>query len=414
VLLINLLTAVTIFSSALIFIYTLYALVISLFSFKKRETRHTSAPSHRFAIIIAARNEENVIGNLIASLLAQRYPRNLFDVIVVPNNCTDRTRDVSLAAGAHVLDCHLPVKSKGDVLNFAFAKICQDPNYDAVCVFDADNLVHPDFLAEMNNALADGVKVAQGYRDNKNPYDSALASCSSLYFWIMVRFWYHARSAIGLSAGIGGSGFMIRTDLLKQMGGAQTVSITEDLELTILSYLQGERVVLVHDAITYDEQPLSFKQSWLQRKRWTSGLYQVISVYFRQILSKTIRDRSLQGLDLLFLLLTAHMQVLSFGSMLAGGWLSLLLMINGFITRSELIFGLLVSVGLSYLAITALAFITMVLEKKSSPHLLKGVVTFWFFLMTWIPINIFCLFKHSTVWDEIKHGRNIQFSDLSL
>ena len=199
-------------------IYTAYYAIIFIFSFKSIEKRVDYDPKNTFAIIIAARNEEQVIGNLIESLKDQNYPKNMYDIIVIPNNCTDSTDEIARSKGATVIDCSLPIRSKGDVLSFAFDKILNEHDkYDAFCVVDADNLVHPDFLRKMNSALCSGVKVGQGYRDSKNPYDTIISSCYSIYYWMVNRLHNHARSSIGLSAMVNGSGFMVSADILREM-----------------------------------------------------------------------------------------------------------------------------------------------------------------------------------------------------
>ena len=156
--------------SLLMTAYTAYFFLTALFSLKKPRAYPRREPKARFAVLIAARNEEAVIGGLVESLLRQNYPRELYDVIVVPNNCTDHTALAAARAGASVLDCTVPTSTKGEVLDFALGRLFRrEKEYDAVCVFDADNLVHPDFLQRMNDAWQAGARVAQGYRDSKNP-----------------------------------------------------------------------------------------------------------------------------------------------------------------------------------------------------------------------------------------------------
>lgn len=84
------------FNTAIAIILTLlylYQLGYLLLGFACRKEKTDCAPQklHRFAAIISARNEENVIGSLIASLKAQNYPRELLDIYVIADNCTDRT-----------------------------------------------------------------------------------------------------------------------------------------------------------------------------------------------------------------------------------------------------------------------------------------------------------------------------------
>jgi glycosyltransferase involved in cell wall biosynthesis len=170
-------------------VYGCYFLAVAIAgNLMKRRSIPPAPPISRIAAIIPARNEQAVVPKLVDSLLRQRYPRTLFDVYVVPNNCTDMTRKAALDAGAQVLDCDVPVHSKGEVLRWSFEKLMNgDRQYDAFCVFDADNVADGGFFQAVNNALAAGYGVAQGYRDSKNPDDNWVAGCTSI-FWFMNRF----------------------------------------------------------------------------------------------------------------------------------------------------------------------------------------------------------------------------------
>ena len=137
-------------------VYGLYFLCIALFGIWRRAHYDPAAPAARFAVLIAARNESAVIGNLVDSLLAQRYPRALYEVIVAPNNCTDDTEAVARAHGARIFCPQGKITGKGEVLRQAVDQIALQEKFDAICVFDADNLVDPDFLARMNDAFCSG------------------------------------------------------------------------------------------------------------------------------------------------------------------------------------------------------------------------------------------------------------------
>lgn len=258
-----------------------YYLLTGLMSWRRPNDYGWHPARTRFAVLIAARNEELVIGPLINSLLAQDYPPELYDIWVIPNNCTDNTALAAQNFGAKVLECSVPVKNKGEVLRFAYNRL-RGRRYDAYCVFDADNLVHRRFLAEMNNACLAGVRVAQGYRDSKNPYDTALSGCYSIYYWMMDRFHNGGKAGLGLSAMINGTGFMVSAKTLDKLGGWRTHTISEDLELTAQCVLAGEKVCWVPKAVTYDEQPLDWVQSVRQRRRWSSGTLQVAEGYLSQ------------------------------------------------------------------------------------------------------------------------------------
>ena len=114
---------------------------------------------HKYAILIAARNEKNVIGNLLDSINKQDYPSELLTTFVVADNCTDNTEEEARKAGAKVIVCTEKVKSKGEVLKFTFNKLKKEKDIDAYVIFDADNLVHRDFLSKMNDSLNMGIGV---------------------------------------------------------------------------------------------------------------------------------------------------------------------------------------------------------------------------------------------------------------
>ena len=211
--------------SILLGLYMLYFGAVALFGFKKRRAVPRTAPKTKFACVVAARNEEAVIANLVHSLRRQNYPPELFDIIVAPNNCTDDTAGAAQAAGATLYAPRGEIHSKGDVLREVVDHVVLAGGYDAMCVFDADNLVHPDFLARMNDAVCAGHVAVQGFRDSKNPEQSAISGCYSICYWMLNRFYNSARSALGLSALVNGSGFTATAGLLRELGGWNTVSV---------------------------------------------------------------------------------------------------------------------------------------------------------------------------------------------
>lgn len=247
-------------------LYAVYFGVVALFGLRKKLPAAPQAkPEKRFALVVAARNEAAVIGHLVDSLYGQDYPRELYEVIVAPNNCTDDTEAVAAGRGARIFRPEGVIRSKGEVLTQVVDKIVLAEEFDAMCVFDADNLVDGQFLARMNDALVSGAQVAQGFRDSKNPEQSAISGCYSICYWMLNRFYNGARSALHLSALVNGSGFAVTTALLRRLGGWHTVTMTEDYEFSAQCAMLGERVHFVPEALIYDEQPLTFRQSWKQR-----------------------------------------------------------------------------------------------------------------------------------------------------
>ena len=360
----------------------------------------------RFAILIAARNEELVIGPLINSLLAQDYPSDLYDIWVVPNNCTDNTALAARNFGARVLECTVPVKSKGEVLRFAYNRL-RGRRYDAWLVFDADNVVDPRFLAEMNNARMAGARAAQGYRDSKNPYDTAVSGCSSIYYWMMDRFHNGGKAGLGASAMIGGTGFMVTQTLLDKLGGWRTETISEDLEITAQTVLAGERVAYVPKAATYDEQPLTWEQSFTQRRRWTSGTLQVAQRYLAALGDAQARRPRLALFDFEATLLMPAYQLAALAGLLCT---ALTAALGGRTPLQALILaaaGVCGNIAWAALTATVAAGVVLTLEGKWDRRLWKGLMAYWLFLLTWLPITAFSFWKKTTVWEEIRHTRTM-------
>lgn len=293
---------VNILREALIYIITifwLYELAISLCSLIKFKDKPLKVnKNHRFMAIIPAHNEESVIGNLIESLKNQTYDKNLYDIYVIADNCTDNTAKIAKDAGAIVYErFDNTKKTKGYALDwFLKQKIKEKANYDAFFVFDADNIVDKNFITNMNKKLCQGEEVVQGYRDIKNPTDSWVTAGYALFYWTMHKFYHLARYNIGLSPLLNGTGFMVKFDLIKNTGW-DTVTLTEDIEFSLKRIIKGKRLGWATDAIVYDEQPVSFKASWSQRSRWTVGHIQCLKVYTKDLALAVKKNKTLMNLD---------------------------------------------------------------------------------------------------------------------
>jgi len=290
---------ITFFFQMGVFIIMLYYLVISFFGlYKKKENSKDVAPEKSFALVVAAHNEEMVIGNIIDSLKLMDYPKELYDIYVIADNCSDNTAKIAREHGAIVYERFDDVKKgKGYALEWMFNILFNmDKKYDAVVVFDADNLASRNFLKELNKKLKEGYKVVQGYIDSKNPHDSWISESYSISFWTANRLFQLSRSNLGLSNQIGGTGFCIDMEVLKEIGWGATC-LTEDLEFTCKLVLNGQKVGWAHNAVVYDEKPLTLKQSWRQRKRWMQGFADVASRFFFKLMKKAIKDRDFVAFD---------------------------------------------------------------------------------------------------------------------
>ena len=256
-------------------LFWLYQFVISITSLIKfKEKPMLTDKKHRFIIALPANNEESVIGNLIKSLKMQDYDKSLFDIYVIADNCTDKTAEVARENGAIVYErFDEDKKTKGYALNWFLDKMKdKKDDYDALLVFDADNVVDKNFLNVMNKKLCQGEVLVQGYRDIKNPTDTWVSGGYAIFYWTMNRLYHLARYNMGLSPLINGTAFMVKWDLLIDEGW-NTKTLTEDIEFALINISKGVKLGWAKDAIVYDEQPLTFKQSWKQRERWSVRTY---------------------------------------------------------------------------------------------------------------------------------------------
>ena len=245
---------------------------------------YVAQKQHRYAVMISARNEEEVIGELIGSLKGQNYPQELLDIYVVADNCTDRTADAARQAGAIVFERFDTVnKGKGYALGYLLQKLRADvgeSGYDGFFVFDADNIIDPNFVSEMNKVFDTGEYHAlTSYRNSKNFADNWISAGYGLWFMREARYLNFPRMLIGTNCAISGTGFLISAQVVKENAGWPYHLLTEDIEFSVNCALKGQKIGYCDTAILYDEQPVTFKQSWDQRLRWSKGFYQVDAKY---------------------------------------------------------------------------------------------------------------------------------------
>lgn len=395
--------AITVF-----WIYNIGISACALIKFKEKPLKTNK--KHKFMAIIPAHNEESVVVNLIKSLKAQDYPKELFDIYVIADNCTDNTAEVARNAGAIVYErFDATKKTKGYAMQwFLKQKIEENADYDAFCVFDADNVAMPDFIKNMNKKLCQGEEVVQGYRDIKNPTDNWITAGYALFYWTMHRFYHLARYNVGLSPLLNGTGFMVKFDVIKP-DGWNTQTLTEDIEFSLINISQGRKLGWATDAIVYDEQPLDFKQSWSQRMRWSVGHIQCFKIYTKQLAKNTIKNKKLVTFDGLLYLMGMPLLVITLSLLL----LNAIIYTGHGMTTVAFIWNIAKYVIATFLITPLTAWFAMKLDKRNVKPMLKGLICYPLFLGSWILINIKALIKPDTTWKKIEHVRSIDVKELS-
>ncbi len=394
-------------------VFWIYQFVISLCSLIKfKDAPLKVKKDHKFMAIIPAHNEEAVIGNLIESVKNQDYNKDLLDIYVIADNCTDNTAKIAKDLGAIVYErFDEKNKTKGHALDwFLKQKIKEKADYDAFFVFDADNIVDKDFTKNMNKKLCQGEEVVQGYRDIKNPSDSWISAGYSFFYWTMHRFYHLARYNIGLSPLLNGTGFMVKFDLIKKNNGWDTVTLTEDIEFSLKRIITGKRVGWSTEAIVYDEQPVNFKASWSQRSRWTIGHIQCTKLYTKDLLLAIKEHKTVMNVDgFLYIIGSVPMFILSIALLLSNFIIYLANSMNGVELTLNILRYLIPTLILPILT----AVLTMYMEKKPIKKMAKWLAYYPLFMGSWLVINFKCLFIRNTEWEKIEHSRDIKIKEIA-
>lgn len=378
------------------------------------------AKLHKYAAVIAARNEQAVIGELIRSIRNQNYPAELLDVFVVADNCTDATAEVAEAAGAIVYTrADRQSVGKGYALSYIFHIIeyCySDRNYEGFFIFDADNLLDENYVAEMNKVFDSGYRVLTSYRNSKNYSSNWISAGYALWFLREAAFLNHPRMLLGTSCAVSGTGFLVSSEVIRENGGWTHHLLTEDIEFSVDRVIRGETIGYCPNAVLYDEQPSTFAQSWHQRLRWAKGFYQVFRSYGGRLFKSLLLSKS-HRFSLYDILMTVMPSMLIF---LLGVVVNSSLLTYGLLAGKRLIVAntaLAVARSLCnyYLTLFVVGLLTVAAEWRriACPAHKKILYLFTFpvFILTYIPISIVALFRH-VEWKPIVHNYSVSLSDL--
>jgi cellulose synthase/poly-beta-1,6-N-acetylglucosamine synthase-like glycosyltransferase len=290
---------------SVIWLFWVYQIIIGLKGLGPIDSLTSATKYRKFAILIPASNEEKVIGNLISSLKSQTYPSEKYEIIVACDNCKDKTASVSKGFGIKVLEREDELK-RGKTWNIQWAlSQIKINDFDAVLFFDADNIVDGHFLAKMNEYLEcnPNAQAIQGFLETKNSRDSWISKLYAVTYWFQNRFWSYARSKMGLSIMLGGTGMLLTSQCLKKYGW-HPQSLAEDFEYSAQLILSGEKIHYNMHAKSYDEKPIDAHNSRKQRSRWLQGIVWVFRKYGLIALKKALIERNLQYLDLFFTLIS--------------------------------------------------------------------------------------------------------------
>ena len=410
---------------AVIFILCVgYQFIYIFVPFMKGGRKLKTKKMYHYAVLIPARNEEKVIPHLIASIKGQTYPSDMIDIFVIADNCTDNTAQVARDAGAIVFPRHNTEQvGKGYALDYGFSVIRSqyaDKGYEAYFVFDADNVLDVNYFREMNKTFDAGAKASTSYRNSKNYGSNWISAGYAVWFLREAKFLNQARLTLNTSCAISGTGFFIAADVIEKAGGWKWHLLTEDIEFSASSILQGVRIAYTPTAILYDEQPITFRDSWNQRFRWAKGFYQVFGKYGWRLVKGIFTNPKGHRFACYDMLMTiAPGMLLTIVSVLfnaiiiamaAAGLMSTGVMVASSI--SSICFCLMNYVIFMFMFGVLTTFVEWDSIRSTTGKKVLYMFTFPLFMLTYIPIALVALVKKCS-WKPITHSISVDVAAFS-
>jgi cellulose synthase/poly-beta-1,6-N-acetylglucosamine synthase-like glycosyltransferase len=273
-----------------------YSSLIALWGLRTPAPGRTGS-DRKVRVIVAAHDEATVIGGIASDLAGQDYPEDLLSSVVVADRCSDDTADIA-AAFVDVAERRSGAGGKGAAIAWYLEEhpLSED---EAVIILDADNRVDQDYVRAIAGEFDAGSQVVQTYLDVANPDGSVLATAGALTYWASNRMVQLARSNLGWSCDLGGTGMAFTGRALEDAGGFVD-DLTDDLALNVRLNLAGYRATWIHHVRVYDEKPTDTKSTIAQRARWVRGKRDVQRAYGATLVKRALTRREPALLDLAF------------------------------------------------------------------------------------------------------------------
>ena len=361
----------------------------------------------KFAILIPARDESKVIRGILNSLKEQTDPVQFSDVYVIVETGEDPTVEICKEYHANIIyRRNLKQQRKGYALNAAIVELLKrQKRYDAYFIFDADNVLDPNYFKEMKKTYQAGYDIGIGYRNCKNGNRNIFAACSSLTFSMINTIGNEGKKKHGETMIVSGTGFYIVGKWIQKWKGYPFHSLTEDYELSLYATLYGMTTDYNKKAIFYDEQPVKYRTTVQQRVRWIRGYFDARRKYIpliRRDLRKNKENENAKRSACVgvkpYIMIIVGMILWAFADMMAG------------ISRANIIF-MIIQVGMllfaAYIAMMIVTIVMLCREKEQlhlSAKMKRRMIWFYpFYLVTYIPCALKAMLKKNVTWVRIDH-----------
>ncbi len=368
-----------------------------------------------FSILIPARDESKVIEDLLISITNQTKKVNMKDVYIIVEAKSDPTINIAKKYGATIfIRKSLELKRKGYALNELIEDLVQkDKYYDAYFIMDADNVLDPHYLEEMEKTYQDGYDMAIGYRNLKNGNDSIIAACSGITFSFLNSNGNESKSKQSRNITLSGTGLYIVGDLIKKWKCFPFHSLTEDYEMSLYSIEHNFTSYYNKDAIFYDEQPIFYKNTINQRIRWVKGYFSIRKQYIPRFYKKLKNNPNFGSY------ITEIFGMRPYILMIIGAILYILNQIIIMIKIHNFEYPIMYICLSKIILILAHAYILfafmtsyVALKDKDKINLskemqLKAILFSPLFFVTYVPCAIKALLKKEVIWEKVEHTRNL-------
>ena len=253
--------------------YVVFFAIISLFYEKEdRIAIHAAALSdrlNRFLILYPAYKEDKVIINAVKQFLLQDYPKELYTVIVISDHMQPETNEQLSKLPITLLQPTFEKSSKAKAMQYAIENV--NNNYDNVVILDADNVVRPEFLSQLN-VLCSVYDAIQCHRCAKNA-NNDVAVLDGASEEINNTIFRKAHNRLGLSSALIGSGMCFKYELFKENVFKLTTA-GEDREMEALLLHQGVFIKYASEIHVFDEKVSNQDNFQRQRMRWMTAQVQ--------------------------------------------------------------------------------------------------------------------------------------------
>jgi len=372
-----------------------YVFIVTIAGFFVRRPEKGAAPRTRIAVIIPAHNESLLIERTINSIRESYYPEELFDIIVIADNCTDDTAAIAASNGARSLQrFDEEKKGKGYALQMAFESAVEEKwDYEAYLIIDADSIVSEGLLQKVNDYILSGFHVLNCV--NLIEDSSGTQALENVRIAFVLRNMRNAGiAALGGSAPLLGNGMVFSRSIVENYGWS-AFSITEDREEWAYLYSKGVKTGYIHEAAVVSDMPDTLKDLENPRSRWDTGIMDIIGLFFFPFLSRLFAEKTPGALVTFMELVTLPFTLLFFIIIISTALtLALHSLVSGYVTLLW---------GISFF-LMALSVIAGLIYMKTPLKSYLNIFVFSIFLMPWRAFNLIRGVLRKRQWRRTTRG----------